>query len=280
MHKVAYLGPEKTNTHIAARRKFGAHARYIPCGTVEEVFQAVERKKVDFGVVAIENSLEGAVTHTLDRFIGFEESPLKIYGEIDESINHYLMMSPQTSIEKIRVVYSHPSALEQCREWLSTSCPSATSWETNSTAKAIEYLFNRKERLFPIRERAAIGRLELAEEHRLKAIPISIDQENRTRFLILSLQGNVKIGRRTKTSLMCALSDKPGALYDALRPFKRYKINLTKIESRPSKKKAWEYIFFIDFEGHKTELRVKKALKSLEKSTSSLKVLGSYPTGS
>lgn len=278
MRTVAFLGPEKTNTHLAAFRRFGKQAKYIPQPTVEDVFRCVERKKADLGVVAIENSLEGAITHTLDRFIEFEESPVKIYGEIDESIHHFLILQPKTSPEKVRVVFSHYSALDQCKEWLRSQYPSANLREASSTAKAVEDLLKKNSSMvYGLDERAAIGREELAREHGLKAIPIPIDQENRTRFLIISLRQNPSGGRHHKTSLMFALKDMPGALHDALGPFKKYRINLTKIESRPSKRKAWEYVFFIDFEGRRNDRRVRQALKLLEKSTSTLKVLGSYP---
>jgi chorismate mutase/prephenate dehydratase len=279
MKTIAYLGPEKTNTHIAAKRYFGAEVKYLPAGSVEKVFELVERKKADFGVVAIENSLEGGITHTLDRFIDFEESPIKIYGEIDEPIHHYLMYRPNTSLQKIRLVYSHYSALAQCKSWLSTHLSYAGVREADSTAKAVDDLFDKKASVFPLDERAAIGRVELAEERNLKAVRIPIEQENRTRFLILSLEKNKKRGKRNKTSLMLILSDRPGALYGALRPFKTNHINLMKIESRPSKRKAWEYVFFIDFEGHESESRVKKTLQALKHSAATVRVLGSYPVG-
>ncbi len=279
MRIIAYLGPEKTNTHLAAKRYFGAEAKYLPAASVEKVFELVERKKTDFGVVAIENSLEGAITHTLDRFIDFEESPIKIYGEIDEPIHHYLMYRRSTSLEKIRLVYSHYSALAQCKSWLSSQMPYAHAREADSTAKAVEDLLDRKASVFPPDERAAIGRVELAEEHNLKTVRIPIEQENRTRFLVLSLRKNAKRGKQNKTSLMLVLRDRPGALYDALKPFKANNINLMKIESRPSKKKAWEYVFFIDFEGHESEPRVRKTLKALQRAAATLRVLGSYPSG-
>lgn len=280
MPVVAYLGPEKTNTHLVARRQFGPRSKYVPAATVDEVFEKVERKRADFGVVAIENSLEGAITHTLDRFIDFEESPVRIYGEIDESISHFLIMRPKTKQEKIRAIFSHYSALDQCRQWLKVRYPYAATRETSSTAKAIDALFDKEFSVFHLDERAAIGRRELAQGHQLRAIPIPIDQENRTRFLIISLHKNSRRSRYNKTSLMFALNDKPGALYDALRSFKQQKINLTKIESRPSKRKAWEYIFFIDFEGHESEPRVKKALAVLKNCTTRFKVLGSYSVAS
>jgi len=276
MTTVAYLGPEKTNTHFAARKRFGAKARYLHAPTVEDVFRLVEREKAEYGVVPIENSLEGAVTHTLDRFTDFKTSPAKICGEIDLPIQHYLITLRQTPRERIRVIYSHPQALAQCREWLQRRFPRISQHETSSTAEAVEQLL-RKNGLWDPQERAAIGRRELAAGPRLRSIPIPIDQENRTRFLILSLQEIRRPGRRNKTSLLFALKDKPGALHDALVPFKRHRINLTKIESRPSKRKAWEYVFFIDFEGHESEARVARALEELRQGTSEVKVLGSYP---
>ncbi len=273
MPTVAYLGPEKTNTYFAALKRFGRKATYVHASTVEEVFRLVERKKADFGVVAIENSLQGGITHTLDRFIDFDESPVKVYGEVDESIQHFLIFKKGIKPEKIRMVFSHYSALDQCREWIHANFPNASTLPTNSTASAIEELLKRDKSGFG---RAAVGRIELARSSGLKAVPIPISQENRTRFLILSLKSAPK-GDNSKTSLMFSLKDKPGALYDSLRPFKQYKINLSKIESRPTKRKAWEYVFFVDLEGHESDPQVKKALRALRRTTASLRVLGSYP---
>lgn len=277
MKTIAYLGPEKTNTHLAAQKRFGRSVRYLHAPTVEEVFRLVEREKVQLGVVPIENSLEGAVTYTLDRFIDFKRSPVRIHGEMDLPIQHCLILKRGTLPEKIRVVYSHPQALGQCREWLAKHLPKTVSHETSSTAEAVERLL-RKDALWDSGERAAIGRQELAMGGGLKALHIPVPHENRTRFLILGL-GNPKRGRCNKTSLLFALKDKPGALHDALVPFKRCGINLTKIESRPSKRKAWEYLFFIDFEGHESEPSVKRALAALRVSTSDFQMLGSYPIG-
>ncbi len=275
MKTVAYLGPENTNTHFAAKKKFGTRCAYRHAATVEEIFQLVERAKADFGVVPIENSLEGAVTHTLDRFIDFAESPAKIYGEIVLPIQHFLIMAPGASEKRIRVVYSHPQALAQCQTWLDKHYPRASRRETGSTAEAVEKLLMQKEGIWPLQERSAVGRLELAQEHKLKATPIPLGPKNQTRFLVISLQGALR-GRQNKTSLMFALKDKPGALYDALTPFKKYGINLTKIESRPSRRKAWEYVFFIDLQGHQLDERVAKAIAALKKGVTWLKVLGSY----
>ncbi len=276
MKTIAYLGPENTNTHVAAGKKFGPRCAYLHAATVEEVFQLVEWEKADFGVVPVENSLEGAVTHTLDRFIDFKKSPVKIHGEIDLPIQHYLILHKETPLGEVREVFSHPQALGQCRRWLEKHLSSLTrQFETSSTAEAVEWLVRNDARVGSFR-RAAVARKKLAQQHGLKAIPIPIDRENRTRFLILGL-GMPRQGRRNKTSLMFSLKDRPGALYEALTPFRRYQITLTKIESRPSKRKAWEYRFFIDLEGHLEEDRVKRALKELRSSTTDCQVLGSYP---
>ena len=277
MPTIAYLGPEHTNTHLAALTRFGKRARYVHAPTVEEVFHRVERRRADYGVVPIENSLEGAVTHTLDRFIDFQDSPANIHGEVELTIVHYLIFRNGTNLKKIRVVYSHPQALAQCRHWLQQRLPHVQLSETSSTAEAVDELisFEPSPHFLP-EERAAIGRRELAEKFQLRRVPIPEERENKTRFLILGL-GQAKRGRRNKTSILFSLKDRPGALYDALMPFKREQINLTKIESRPSKQKAWEYYFFIDVEGHESEPRVRRALKALEVSTLFLRVLGSYP---
>ena len=278
MLTVAYLGPEKTNTHLAALKRFGHRADYLHTATIELVFHLVERREADYGVVPVENSLEGAVTHTLDRFIDFIDTPVRIHGEIEQPIKHSLIIHPGVKLSDIRTVYSHPQALAQCFQWLDNHVRNVTFWETRSTAEAVNCLMKRKG-IFadrPKRQRAAIAREELARKYNLQAIPIIEKRENKTRFLILGLNEPPK-GRRNKTAILFALKDRPGALHDALMPFKRNRINLTKIESRPSKRKAWEYLFFIDVEGHESEPRVKRALTTLRRSTSLLRVLGSYP---
>ena len=275
MLTIAYLGPEKTNTHFAAMKRFGKRARYLHAPTVDDVFHFVERRNADYGVVPVENSLEGAVTHTLDRFIDFVDTPVSIQGEVEQVIQHYLITAGR--IKKLRdiiMVCSHPQALAQCRSWLSQHLGHAVLREMNSTAEALAFALED-----PKARRAAIGRKELADQWKLSAMPISDQRENKTRFLILGHE-NPRKSARNKTSILFALKDRPGALHDSLMPFKRQGINLTKIESRPSKKKAWEYLFFIDVEGHITEPRVTRALKALERSTSLLRVLGSYPVAS
>ena len=270
MFTIAYLGPENTNTHHAAQARFGRRCRYLHAPTVDDVFHLVERREADYGVVPIENSLEGAVTRTLDRFIDFVDTPVKIQGEIQQPIRHYLITAPGVKLGRVKLVFSHPQALAQCHRWLAQHLPRAALKETNSTADAVTHVAQHRA------VRAAIGRLELAKEHGMVATAISDQRENTTRFLILGF-GEPRRGRRNKTSILCALKDTPGALHDALVPFKKNRINLTKIESRPSKRKAWEYLFFIDVEGHESEPRVKRALQALKSSTSLLRILGSYP---
>lgn len=279
MPTIAYLGPEHTNTHVAAQKQFGPRAKYVHAPTIDDVFERVEWRRADYGVVPIENSLEGAVTHTLDRFIDFRDSPAKIQGEIEQPIQHALILHVGVPLSEVQILYSHSQVFGQCREWIESNLPHhPMRYETLSTSDAITYLADAKKGLqeIPLRSRAAIGRSELLKGRRLRCMPIPYNRENKTRFLILGL-GEPKRGTRNKTSILFALKDRPGALYDALMPFKREKINLTKIESRPSKKKAWEYYFFIDVEGHESEPRVKRALKALSRSTLLLRVLGSYP---
>ena len=269
MPTVAYLGPEHTNTHVAAQKRFGRRARYVHAPTVEDVFRLVERRQAGYGVVPIENSLEGAVTHTLDRFNDFVDTPVKIHGELEQPIRHYLILRRALAPRRVRMVRSHPQALAQCASWLERHLPGAAREETSSTAEAVERLLRGPA------DAAAIARRELAKGP-LRALPIPDHRDNKTRFLIVGL-GEPRKGKRNKTSLLFALKDWPGALHDALVPFKRNRINLTKIESRPSKRKAWEYLFFIDLEGHESEPRVGRALQALARSTSMLRVLGSYP---
>jgi chorismate mutase/prephenate dehydratase len=275
MRTVAYLGPEGTNTHLAAKARFGRRATYLHAPTVDDVFHLVERRKADYGVVPIENSLEGAVTHTLDRFVDFVDTPVTIHGEVEQPIRHALIFPRGAVLSNIRAVYSHPQALAQCRSWLARHLPDANRRETNSTADAIGYVLHDQHAW----TRAAIGRRELARGHDLRALNIPEERDNTTRFLMLGL-GEPRPGRRNKTSLLFGVQDRPGALHDALLAFKQSRINMTKIESRPSKRKAWEYVFFVDLEGHESEPRVTRALGRLAHATSLLRILGSYPMSS
>jgi chorismate mutase/prephenate dehydratase len=264
---VAYLGPEGTFTHQAALIKFGEKARYIPAKTIDEVFKEVEKKRADYGVVPIENSIEGVVTHTLDVFI---ESDLKITSEIILEIHHFLL-SREKTIRDIKKLYSHPQAIAQCRNWISQNLPDVEIYETESTTSAVKRILNEK-------KSAAIASEVAASMYNLNIIAERIEdfRENITRFLVIGNNFSEKTGN-DKTSILFSIKDKVGALHDILVPFKKEKINLTRIESRPSKKKAWEYVFFVDFTGHKDEPNVKKALDKIKNSTIFLKILGSYP---
>ncbi len=281
MQTIAYLGPEKTNTHFAARKKFGPKAKYLHVPTVEDVFEKILGEEVSFGVVPVENSLEGTVAHTLDQFSEFPE--VRIYGEIEIPIEHCLVTRRGTRIDNVRAIFSHPQALAQCREWLRKNIPKANLFEASSTAQALSELVPslrprafRKFRVLDPKVCAAIGRREIAHEYRLEATRIPIRRENRTRFLIVSRK-SPRRGKRGKTSIMFALKDRPGALHDVLVPFKKTGINLTKIESRPSKRRAWEYVFFVDCEGYESDPKVRKAIEALRRRTSECRVLGSYP---
>jgi chorismate mutase/prephenate dehydratase len=265
--KVAYLGPEGTFTHLAAMKKFGEKAKYIPVKTIDEVFREVEKKRVDYGVVPVENSIEGIVTHTLDVFL---ESDLKIISEISLEIHHYLL-SKENSMDKIKKIYSHPQAIAQCRNWIGENLPEAEIFETESTISAVKKVMKEK-------NAAAIASEIASSMYNLNIIAERIEdfRENITRFLVIGSDFAEKTGN-DKTSILFSIKDRVGALHDILSYFKEENINLTKIESRPSKKKAWEYVFFVDFIGHKDDINVKRALNNVEKVSVFLKILGSYP---
>jgi chorismate mutase/prephenate dehydratase len=265
--KVAYLGPRATFTHLACIRKFGSSAQYIPMTSIKEVFNEVERERADFGVVPIENTTEGVVNHTLDMFI---DSNLQIYGEVLQEVSHHLL-SKADSVEAVKKIYSHPHAIAQCRNWLETNMPDVPVAEVHSTARAAEICADDA-------SAAAIASELAGQIYGLKVLKSRIEDNlnNYTRFLILSLKSPERTGK-DKTSVMLSVKDKVGALYDLLRPFASHGVNLTKIESRPSRRKAWEYIFFVDLEGHLEEDRVKRALAEVKPRCLFLKILGSYP---
>ncbi len=265
--KIAYFGPEATFTHLAAIKNFGKSAEYISRKSIADVFTEVEKGRADYGVVPIENSTEGVVNHTLDMFI---ESDLKICAETFLEISHYLL-SQTGNLKKIKRVYSHPQALAQCRNWLEDHLVNAELVETASTAGAAQRV--KKESAA-----AAIAGNLAAELYGLKIVASRIEDrsDNFTRFLVISENFPAPSGI-DKTSILFSIKDRIGALHDMLVPFKKNNINLTKIESRPTKKKAWEYIFFVDFIGHLSEKNVQKALSELKEQCLSLKILGSYP---
>lgn len=263
---IAYLGPQGTFTHLAAIKKFGKKAEYIDADSIKDVFDKVEKGESDYGVVPIENSIEGVINYTLDMFL---ESDLKICSEILMDIKHCLLVGENN--KTIRRIYSNQQVFAQCRGWLMKRYPKVELVPTTSTAKAAEIV--KQDRLG-----ACIGSRMLASLYGLRIIASGIEDmaQNITRFLVISAQDSLPSGD-DKTSILFSVKDRVGALHDALSFFKRYKINLTKIESRPSKKKLWEYYFFADFEGHYQDVNVRKALDDLEKICVFVKVLGSYP---
>jgi len=268
--KVAYLGPRATFTHLACIQKFGQSAQYIPVNSITDVFNEVERGRANFGVVPIENSTEGVVNHTLDMFI---DSNLLIYGEVLQEVSHHLL-SKADRLEDVKKIYSHPHAIAQCRNWLEANLPHVPLAEVASTSRAAELCADDH-------SAAAIASELAGQLYGLKVLKSRIEDNinNFTRFLVLSQKPPERTGK-DKTSVMLSVKDKVGALYELLRPFASHGLNLTKIESRPSRRKAWEYLFFVDIEGHVEEERVKKALEEIKSRCLFLKILGSYPAHS
>jgi chorismate mutase / prephenate dehydratase len=266
--KIAYLGPQATFTHLAALKRFGSQLEYLACDSIGDVFLEVERGAADYGVVPIENSIEGAVTHTLDMFM---DSDLKICAQIILDISHNLLAN--YSKEKIKRVYSNPQVFGQCRIWLRENLPGVEKIEVSSTTRAAQVAAAEK-------NSACIASLLAAKAYRLKVIARDIEDSphNITRFFVIGKE-NISPTGYDKTSILFSIKDRVGALYEMLMPFKKYRINLTRIESRPSKKKAWDYYFFVDLQGHQDNPRIKKALAELENRCTFLKVLGSYPVG-
>ncbi|MFA5095939.1 MAG: prephenate dehydratase [Candidatus Omnitrophota bacterium] len=266
--KVAYMGPEASFSNLAALKRFGSQVNYIACGSIPDVFLEVERDTADYGVVPVENSIEGAVTHTLDMLV---DADLKICSQIILDVAHNLLANCPKN--RIRRVYSNPQVLGQCRIWLQQNLPGAEQIEVSSTTRAAQIAAKEK-------GSAAIASLLAGRVYKLHTLVRDIEDSahNITRFFVV---GKTEAGRtgRDKTSLLFSIKDKVGALHDMLIPFKKYRINLTKIESRPSKKRAWDYYFFVDLEGHIQEPKVQKALQELENKCKFLKILGSYPVG-
>ncbi|MHB9154748.1 MAG: prephenate dehydratase [Endomicrobiales bacterium] len=265
--KISYFGPEATFTHQAALKNFGTSAEYLPVKSITDVFSEVEKNRADYGVVPIENSTEGVVNHTLDMFI---ESDLVICAEISMEIE-LCLLSQSGDRKAVKKIYSHSQPLAQSRKWLEENLPGVPVIEMSSTSQAAKRAA-REKNAAAVASKAASVLYHLA----VAARGIEDSRENYTRFLVIGRNPALMSGQ-DKTSVMFSIKDRVGALQGMLMPFKKHKINLTKIESRPTKKKAWEYIFFIDFLGHVSEPRVQKALERLSRNCFFLKVLGSYP---
>lgn len=265
--KVAFLGPPATFTHQACMQHFGLSGKLVPKNDIADVFDDVERGRVDYGVVPIENTTEGVVSHTLDMFIS---SHLKICAEILIEVSLSLLNKSGRAVD-IAKVCSHPHAIAQSSHWLKQHIPKIPVVDVTSTAAAAQMAS-----VDPAT--AAIASDAARDLYDLKVVEKKIEDNanNFTRFLVIGRKEEKKSGS-DKTSIMFAVKDAPGALYKMLRPFASSGINLTKIESRPLKKKAWEYIFFIDMDGHIKDRKIKQAIEELEGRCSFLKILGSYP---
>jgi len=263
---IAYFGPHATNTHQAARSRFGTSVSYVPQVTIADVFDAVARGRADYGVVPIENSTEGAVNHTLDVFM---ESDLRICAQILMRIeNHLASKCPRGEIRRL---YSHPQVFGQCRQWLQRTLPNVELVEVGSTPRAAELAASEPN------SGCLVARMA-AEEFGLPIIEQSVQDNpnNTTRFLVLGLKASPPTGD-DRTSLMFCVRDEPGALFKALEPFNRLRISMSKIESRPSKRKAWEYFFFVDVDGHAEQTPLKEAVAELSNHCTLVKILGTYP---
>jgi chorismate mutase/prephenate dehydratase len=263
--RVGYLGPEGTFTHEAARRRFGACAEYVPCTTFEDVFRETERKSVDYGVVGIENSTAGSVVSTLDALM---ESRVQVCAEIELPISQHLLSHGDLS--QIKTVHSHPQGLAQCRRWLSENLPHAELVEESSTAHAV--------RVAVEPTIAAIGPEIAGEIYGVPSIAADIAdvRTNITRFLVVGQERSGRTGH-DKSAVVFSMKDRSGALSDTLVAFARNGVNLTRIESRPSRRRIWEYDFFVEFNGHPEDDNVIAALDELDRQCYFVKTLGAWP---
>jgi chorismate mutase / prephenate dehydratase len=264
--KVAYLGPRATFTHMAGMQQFGLAAQYVPLENIREVFSEVERGRADFGVVPIENSTEGVVNYTLDMFI---DSDLKIYAEVMLEVSQNLM-NRSGKLDDIRRIYTHPQVPGQCRQWLEKNAAGIPILDAPSTARAAEMAKDDAESAAIASEMAAI-----LYGLQIVARKIEDNPHNVTRFLVISLRSPGRTGR-DKTSIMFSIKDKVGALHAMLTPFAEAGINLNRLDARPSGRKVWDYVFFLDMEGHIEDLPVANAIERLKQDCMFLKVVGSY----
>jgi chorismate mutase/prephenate dehydratase len=264
---VAYLGPEGTFTQQAALKHFGQSVETVALGAIDEVFREVEAGSAQFGVVPIENSTEGVVSHTLDMFM---RSDLRICGEVQLRVHQHLL-SHADGLEKIQKIVSHQQSLAQCREWLDANLPNVERVAVSSNAEAARIAANDN-------TAAAIAGQSAADIYGLAVLAGNIEDEpdNTTRFLVIG-RLQTKPSGKDKTSLLLGGKNKPGALYQLLGSLASHGINMTRIESRPSRQNAWEYVFFLDIEGHVDEDKVKQTLSELQAEAAQFKLLGSYP---
>ncbi|CAI8305379.1 MAG: Prephenate dehydratase [Cellvibrionales bacterium UBA7375] len=266
--KVAYLGPEGTFTQEAALKHFGDSAVSVPQSAIDEVFREVLSGSCHYGVVPVENSTEGVISHTLDSFM---DSSLKICGEVELRIHQHFMVGTNTDKNNISRVYSHAQSLAQCRQWLNSNFPAIERVAVSSNAEAAK-------RVQGEWNSAAIAGDMACELYSLEKLHQKIEDnpDNSTRFLIIGREEVPKSGI-DRTSLVVSVRNKPGALHDLLEPFQRHNVDMTRLESRPSRSSKWTYVFFIDLEGHIDDPAVANVLEELNSQVVELKVLGSYP---
>jgi chorismate mutase/prephenate dehydratase len=267
--QIGFLGPEGTFSHIAAESVFGMQSNYSPLNSFRDVFTELDSDQIDHGVVPIENSYEGIVGYTLDLLIEYSHYIVKeFYLEITNNI-----ISKEKSLDKIKTIYTHPQPLGQCRTFIENTFKNIKIIETFSTSEAARLSAKTK-------NSGAISSKKAAEKYKMNILADKINDSlnNYTRFIVTSKRPN-KLNEKLeyKTSVIIGVKDKPGALFSILEPFNKFRVNMTKIESRPTKKKAWEYIFFIEFFGKGTDTKVIKALNELEKRSTYLRNIGSYP---
>jgi chorismate mutase/prephenate dehydratase len=267
---VAFQGEVGAYSEEAAYQYFGPTARLKPCENLEDVFQAVEKDEIQYGLVPVENSTEGSIPRTYDLLL---DSRLKVIGETELRIVHCLISLPEVKIDSVNEVFSHPQALGQCKTFLGKMGWKLTP--TYDTAGSVKLIKENH-----MTDKAAIASARAAEVYGMKVLLRGIEdnQNNFTRFFILSKQDAVP-SDHDKTSIVFTIKHKPGALYDALRELADRKINLTKIESRPTRQKPWEYNFYVDFDGNCADKEIIEALQALENSAVFVKILGSYPRG-
>lgn len=265
--KVAFLGPKATFSHLATMQQFGLSAELVPLKSIPSVFEEVEKSRALYGVVPVENSTEGVVSHTLDMFV---ESSLQITSEILLEVHHDLL-SRTGRLEDIKKVYSHAQPIAQCRQWLDENLPGVPLVDVASTAVAAQIVSDDY-------TSAAIASELAASLYDLKVVRSRIEDQvnNFTRFLVIARKGCERSGN-DKTSVLFSVKDEPGILCRMLEPFAKRGINLSKIESRPFKRKAWEYIFFLDLFGHVSDPEVTEAIEELKGCCQFIKILGSYP---
>lgn len=266
--KVAYLGPKGTYTHLAALKQFGDDCELVDCATIDDIFAAVQSRRVRYGVVPVENSTEGAINNTQDCLI---DCGVKIIAERIVPIEHNLLIKKGLSSSSITTIAAHKQSLAQCRKWLASNYPHVRQIECASNAEAAKLAQGDG-------NIAAIAGEMAARIYSLEILHSKIQDQsnNSTRFLVLADEETSPTGK-DKTSIIVFAENKPGSLFRVLQPFEELQVSLTKIETRPSKKEAWEYVFFIDFEGHIKDENIMTLFDSLRSCTAEIKVLGSYP---